>query len=374
MERFNYRIIPVRHIATKLMKSRGVIIALAALLIAGSCKRANVSKDEPSLESKPAAVKLEPKAPTSLLQFCGTVAIQVTRAPNQSKQKQRVALPPMLYDEPTLEPSERRLRALEAIDALKTQLKDSPHDAQLHHQLGLIFRDFMQNPDAALGHFCRALLEAPRIKDYFFAVLSQLMEPGVEPRLELALRPGDRTLPWRKALAEVRELSGIQSDDRAEAFWFMIRAQRMARTAKSLRRRRIAGKSINLITILEEWAGRYLDSLRITVSFIRRHRSRVSTLRQREKALRGVFSAPGPFNRWLLLAERDNARGAILTASELLAGVDVGVSAIAGGRQVYLVGQFAGGLFTSRYLAMDPQDRDFEAKIVVPPQVPNESK
>ena len=65
-----------------------------------------------------------------------------------------------------------------------------------------------------------------------------------------------------------------------------------------------------------------------------------------------------------------NARGAILTASELLAGVDLGVSAIAGGQQVYIVGQFNKGMFKPRYLAMDPHNSNFEAQIVVAPPSP----
>jgi len=315
-------------------------------------------------------LKNAPKAPASLLQFCGKVAASVPRKRRGEIQEQRVALPPMLYDEPTLSSAERRLRALKAIDALKSQLSERPHDAQLHHQLGLIFRDFMKKPDTALAHFCRALLEAPRIRDYRLAALSQLMEPGEEPRLELALRPGDRSLPWRKALAEARSLTGVSSADRAEAFWYMLRGQRMVRTAKSIRRRRIVGKPIDLVPVLESWAGMSVDSLRITVNFVRRHRRKVLKLRNRSQALRGVFASPGPAGRWIVLAENDNARGAILTASELLAGVDLGVSAIAGERQVYLVGQFSAGSFIPRYLAMDPHNRDFEAQIVVPPEIP----
>lgn len=276
----------------------------------------------------------------------------------------------MLYDEPTLPVAERRLRALEAIDALKARLKMSPKDPRLHHQLGMIFRDFMQNPEASLGHFCRALVEAPGVRAYRAAAVAQLMVPGEEPDLELALRPGDRTLPWRKALKEARKLQDITSADRADAFWLMLRAQRMVRTAKSMQRRRIVGREIDLVPLLENWAGRYVASLRIAITFVSRHSQRVVSLRHRKSALTGVYAAPGPQNRWLLLAERDNAYGAIMTASELLAGVDLGVSAIAGGQQVYIVGQFKKGMFKPRYLAMDPHNSNFEAQIVVAPPPP----
>ena len=312
------------------------------------------------------------RAPKALLHYCRTVATPVSGRTKTSPTEQLPAVPPVLYDDPALSAADRRLRALEALDNLKARLEKSPRDAQLHHQLGVIFRDFMEHPEAALGHFCRALIEAPQIDDYRLATLNQLTLPGQETKLELALRPGDRTLPWRLALAEIRQLANASDHERGDAFSLVVRAQRMLRTARSLNRRRIRGRAVNLVRILEDWAGSEIEALRVAIAFPRRHRARVRSLRDRSQSFTGTYAAPGPANRWMVLAENNDARGAIVTARRLLSRLDVGVSAIAGHRQIYVIGRFGPDGFTPRYLATDPHNPKFELQLVVSPATKTE--
>ena len=350
----------------------GTLNILWLFVVLVSCQRTQPPQEAPKALTEHIPPVRGEKAPPELISYCQSVAASVSgRRPSAVLDADAPPIPSFV-DDPSLSPADRRLRALRAMDTLKDMLHNRPRDSRLHHQLGLIFRDFMERPEVALSHFCRALLESPTNTDYRLATIAQLMTSTFEPQLELALRPGDRTLPWRSALDEASRLKHADALTRADAFTRMVRAQRMVRTARALSKRRIRGKRINLVDVLRVWAAQDVNRLRIAVTLPRRHRSKLFDLRDRQRAPTNTYICPGPASRWLILADGPDADGAVLVARQSLKGLDVGVSAIAGDRHVYLVGRFQKDGFLPRFVAMDPHNPQFELQLVVPQAISTE--
>ena len=74
----------------------------------------------------------------------------------------------------------------------------------------------------------------------------------------------------------------------------------------------------------------------------------------------------------MILSQDENAMGAITVAQRLLKDVNIGISAIAGKRQVYVVGRLLSEGFNPRFLAMDPHNPKFELQIVESPAISTE--
>lgn len=250
----------------------------------------------------------------------------------------------------------RRLAALEAIDVLAAQLKRASYRAELYFQVGWIYLRSLENPAEAARYLCRALVLEPRVRRYELAVLTAWMGPGAEPELELALRPGERSLPWRAALKEARTLTGVSWEQRAGAFDEGVSAQRIVRNNRLMQRVRLSGRIEALADVLRAWVEPGGDVVRLVVSFPQRYQKRNRSLRKRgEVADERVWSMPGPGPRGVVFGRGEAAVGPVLQyAASVMRRVRVGVSLRQGERRLYLIGRLEGEAMKVQAIAARP--------------------
>ena len=303
-----------------------------------ACKR------EPRPRRTVAAARQLPAHPATgrdaLVERCRQLAAPAAgKTTDPSVDPDSVPLPPSADDE-SCDPAERRLAALRAIDELTGLLRRSPAHPEVHFRVGWVYLYALENPRAAVPHLCRAMLGAAGEPKYKLTLYSAWMTPGHEEELELSLRASDLTLPWRAALEEARQLRGLDRIERARAFVEAIRAQRIIRTSRALRRQRTTARVVDLPVVLAEWSnGGPPDDLHVVLSFPRRLRARASTLRYRGgEKYRLLWGAPGPGGRWLVYGYTPEAIDAALKfARDRLPGKRVGISLEQGTRKLYLI-------------------------------------
>lgn len=335
-------------------------LLMAALLSVGiaACKKDAAPPARPK-RAKP-AVAQRSTAHRHLKLQCKQVAVS-SRGKQSKAEEGLLDMPPRADDE-TVSDATRRLAALEAIDLLTGRLKNDPKHAELYYQLGWIYRWSLGNDEAAVSHLCRALLLAPANERYRMAVLSTWMQAGQEQQLELALRPGERNLPWRAALVTARALTGTDWEERAQFFESAVAAQRVLRNNRLMKRRRARGMIEDIAALLDGWVAEGLspgatDDVRIVVSFPRRWRRKVANLsrRERQDVPDAVFQVEGPGPRWLVFGQGREALTSVLDyAAAALPGRRLGVSLRHGVRRLYLIGKLDAGGFKLELMAQSP--------------------
>ena len=344
-----------------------MIFMLASLSAVSACKKRSTGPK--------AAVKrpVKPRARVArdaLTERCRVQAVSARGKATGRVDPESVPLPPRAADGG--DPAARRLKALRAIDAINTLLKRAPRHPELHYRLGLVHLESMENPEAAIGHLCRALLGDPKEQRYRRTVLAAWMVPGRETQLELALAPSHTSLRWRRALDEARKLTGVDRLERAAAFDASIEAQAAARASRALRREVTRAKVQDIASLIRVWAQEGpADSVRVVVTFPERLRSRVRSYRHREQdpvAGSLVYASPGPGPRWTLHGRGAPAIKPVVEAARgRLRGKRIGISVAQNGRRLYLVGQLGKDHFDVRAYASKPAAPSLQALLGLAP-------
>ncbi len=301
---------------------------------------------------------VQAEVPRALVDACRPLATPLEGrfvAPAQPLEESAMPRRAGASDDPALV----RLRALEAVDELRARLRRDPESPALHLQLARIFSEVLENREARIQHLCRALLGAPQDPAIQETVLGAWMTPGAELELELALRPGDRSLPWRSALDAVRADQTLDERGRARAFEDALRAQRVIRNGAPLRRERVRARVD--ATLLTEWAA--LNGPGERLRLVASVRAKDRALLTRSALEPGVTVSPGFDGRQLLHGH--DAAAVLTSLSAALPGRRVFLVARVGDSQLVFVGEpeKAGGLLAKAF-AVEPDDGALRAVLV----------
>ena len=328
----------------------------ALVVLAVGCQK-EAAAPAPAPRRPAARPAARAKAPPALLDECRQRAARVSGKSGVVYTGPPLAEMPPTADDPFIEPSERRLLALRAIDGLSDRLRKAPRDPSLHYQLGVIYLRTLENPSAAARHLCRSLLEDPASRMYRLAVRATWMIPGLEEQLELSLEPAERNMPWREALAQVRLLKGVEWEVRAGVLEDSITAQRIMSRSRTLApRTRVDAKPVDAVVIVERWLeeGEPGAEPWVIVSFPERLRRRVKGLLDRtaDATPAEVWQTPGPGPRWLIFGHGSSSLEPVLrVAASRVPRQRVGVSVRSRGRRLYLIGRFDRRGFTVQNIA-----------------------
>ena len=257
---------------------------------------------------------------------------------------------------PAASPAAKRLEALRAVHAFEERLLADPRNAETQFQIGLLHLHDLENPTAAQGHLCRAVLQAPSNTQYRLVVREAWLLPTFEDKLELSLNPADRSLPWRELLAEVRELSNSAGVERAAAFEDGIVALRLIRSSTRANRRRVNVSVANLDQLLGTWM-KEAPSGHVAATVSARNASRLNFLRERKTAPAGIWPAIGWEGRGVVHGRGLDAIAPILDVVERqLRGVSVVLHLGTPTRHVHMTGRFEGKAFKILSMSADPAE------------------
>lgn len=333
---------------------------LLALLMGAGCR-----ETPPAAPARGPAAPAEPQGdlPRSLLEACAPIA-----APLEGKK----AGPPVepLSDAQMAatrhtdgDPALVRLRALETVDEIRIRLRNDPENAALHMQLAEIYGAVLANREARVQHLCRALMSAPHDLAIKETLLAEWMKPGAELDLEVALRPGDRTLPWRAALDAAR-LRDDLGDERARArhYEHAMRAQRNVRNGALLRRERVRARVDAAVFV--DWAARQRGPLLLIASVPMKGLPKLQA--QLLEAGRGAVDVTPGF-KGRLLAFGQDAGSLLDSLVQAVPGRRVFLVARAGDAQLVASAEVAAGArgpLVLRAFGASPDDADLRALLV----------
>ncbi|MFT5430918.1 MAG: hypothetical protein ACI9OJ_001597 [Myxococcota bacterium] len=349
--------------------ARLVRVVVLALLLTGGCKKDAESAEE-ALPPSATGARVEP-VPRSLKALCQSLAVRLKRKPrDEARDPTPVPMPP-LASNAGVGPAERRLLAAGALDALSERLRRDPKNPEIHLDIGRIYLNTLENPPRAAASLCRAMLLRPKEPRFQFELLAAWMSPGQETRLELAIKRGYRTLPWRKTLDQARGLKGLDAPGRAAAFIDALRAQSIIRYNRTLPRRRLKRQIDDLPEFVVRWLAEGQGAPSIVVSVGQKYRSKIRHLLDRNdrETPPDVWTIAGPGPRWLVFGRKLPAVASTLAeASRRLRKVTIGVSVRQGDRNLYLVGRLDGVGFEMRQVAHRP-DSAVVSQLLMPPMV-----
>jgi hypothetical protein len=230
------------------------ILAVGLTLIVGigACKQERDTALQPTVSP----VKKRRKKPgrrTALTTLCQRIAVRRAVSQDAAGEVLPVSMPPTSHDA-MYSPAQRRMLALKAVDLLEANLRRSPHDHTLYHQMGLIYLNSLDNYTRAEGYLCRAHLEAPERPKYIALLRSTWLRAGLDERLELSLEVSQRKLSWRQAVTSTNALTGIDEFGRVKALDRALKVLALLHKNGDLFNERVRWSLSDLFSAILKWA------------------------------------------------------------------------------------------------------------------------